>query len=87
MTTNKYYLSGGYTFEVTFEMLENGKIKVVHVYDNRNDAEEVMYTTESEISEIVGKEWYHGIPELTSYQVGLIVSRLHDLKKEIEYEQ
>lgn len=76
MKITKYYLSGGYTFEATFETLENGKIKVIHVYDNRNDAEEVAYTTEAEISEIVGEEWYHGIPELTSYQVNVIISHL-----------
>lgn len=76
MAITKYYLSGGFTFEATFDRLDNGKIKITHIYDNRDDAEEVAYTTEAEIAEIVGDEWYHGIEELTDCQVKNIIRRL-----------
>lgn len=81
MKITKYYLSGGWTFEVVFEILDNGKIKVTHIYDNRNDAEEIAYTTEAEISNYIGEKWYHGIEQLTDNQTNRIVSYLHDIGK------
>jgi hypothetical protein len=81
MKITKYYLSGGYNFEVVFECLGDGKIKVIHVYDNRTDAEEIAYTTESEISNYIGEKWYNGIEELTGNQIGRIISYLHDVGK------
>lgn len=81
MKITKYYLSGGWTFEVVFEILDNGKIKVTHIYDNRNDAEEIAYTTEAEISNYIGEKWYHSIEQLTDNQTNRIVSYLHDIGK------
>lgn len=81
MKITKYYLSGGWNFEVNFESTNDNKIKVTHIYDNRNDAEEVAYTTEAEISEYIGEKWYHGIEQLTDWQTNRLINYLHDVGK------
>lgn len=74
MKITKYYLSGGYTFEASFEDIGNGLIRIEAIVDNRDDETKTVIVPESSIRDYIGAEWYHGIESIKSQRVSQIIS-------------
>ena len=76
MKITKLYLSGGFNFEISFDV--NGEnVKISHVYDNRTDATEEAETTMSKIIEIVGEKYFTDFESLNDIQISRILDALH----------
>lgn len=88
MKITKYYLSGGYTFEASFEDIGNGLIRIEAIVDNRDNETKSVIVPESSIRDYIGTEWYHGIESIKSQMVSRIISnfifnKIHKLDKEL----
>ena len=85
MKITKLYLSGGYNFEITFD-INGDDVEIKHYYDNRTDSAEKAITTISHISEIVGNQYFDGLENLKNIQLSMILNALHKegLFKEVE---
>ena len=76
MKITKLYLSGGFNFEISFDVYGEN-VKISHVYDNRTDATEEAETTISKIVEIVGEKYFTNFESLKDIQISRILDVFH----------